>query len=108
MYKNNNVVDNNKNNKDLKVFNNIDKKPLRYSTDSFVKELIGKKIKIGLTNNQVFEGTLKELGMYNILISINTEDKTNIGGREIVRNVVKDRIFMKSGILWVEVIWDDR
>ena len=33
MYKNNNVVDNNKNNKDLKVFNNIDKKPLRYSTD---------------------------------------------------------------------------
>jgi small nuclear ribonucleoprotein (snRNP)-like protein len=106
MYKNSgNGLDKTYNyNKSDKVFNNSEKKPLRYSTDSFIKELIGKKIRICLINNEIFEGTLKELGMYDILISINIEDKTNIAGKEIIRNIVKDRIFMKSAIIWVEVI----
>ncbi|WP_287961531.1 hypothetical protein [Acidiplasma sp.] len=91
-------------NKDSKVFNNsVEKKPLRYSRDSYTKELIGKRMRICLTNNDIFDGVLKELGMYDILIAINTEEKTLIGGKEIVRNTVKDRIFMKSAIIWVEV-----
>ncbi len=90
-------------NKTKEVLNTYDKKPLRYSTDSFVKELISKKIRIGLINNQIYEGILKELGMYDVKVAVNTEEKTLIGGKEIVRNTVKDRIFMKSAIIWVEV-----
>lgn len=102
---NNGRMDKTNYNKPKEVFNNsLDKKPLRYSTDSFVKELIGKKIRIGLINGDVFEGILKELGMYDIMVAINTEDKTNIGGKEIIRNITKDRIFMKSAIIWVEVV----
>ena len=103
MYKNNVGIDNNKYNKSKEVLNSYEKKPLRYSTDSYTKELIGKRMRICLINNVVFEGVLKELGMYDISVSINTEEKTLIGGKEIVRNTVKERIFMKSAIIWVEV-----
>lgn len=103
MYKNNGMDKTYNNNKPKEVFKNFDKKPPRYSTDSFVKELITKKIRICLINGDIFEGILNELGMFDIKIAINTEDKTIIAGKEMSRNVVKDRIFMKSGILWIEV-----
>ena len=35
------------------VFNNSQKKPLRYSRDSFVKELIGKNVRISLITQEV-------------------------------------------------------
>ncbi len=102
---NNGRMDKTNCNKPDKVFNNsVDKKPLRYSTDSFVKELIGKKIRIGLINGDTFQGSLKELGMYDVKVALTIEDKTNIGGKEIIRNITKDRIFFKSAIIWVEVV----
>lgn len=90
-------------NKPNNVFKTSEK-PLRYSQDSFVKELIGKKIRICLTNNEIFEGILKQLGMYDILLSVSIPEKIMISGKEMIRDSNKDRIFMKSGILWIEVI----
>jgi small nuclear ribonucleoprotein (snRNP)-like protein len=89
-------------NKTKEVFNHSEK-PLRYSQDSFVKELIGKKIRICLTNNEIFDGTLKQLGMYDILLSVSISEKIMISGKEMTRDTQKDRIFMKSSIVWVEV-----
>ena len=45
---------------------NRENKPLRYSKDSFTKELIGKVVKISLVNGQEIQGRLLELGMYDI------------------------------------------
>ena len=87
-----------------KVFKGDQKKPLRYSQDSFVRELIGKKIRISLTTSEVFEGILKQLGMYDILMEIKTTEKINVSGREISKYKTKNRIFMKSNITWIEVI----
>lgn len=85
------------------VFKDSVKKPLRYSQDTFTKELIGKKIKIFLINQEIFEGTLKELGMYDVLLEIKTTEKLTISGNEMTREATKQRIFMKSAIIWVEV-----
>ena len=85
------------------VFKNSPK-PLRYSKDSFIKELIGKKIRISLVNQEVFEGTLKELGMYDVLVEIRNTEKINVAGKEITREATKQRIFMKAHIVWAEVI----
>lgn len=90
-------------NKGKEVFNNSGK-PLRYSQDSFVKELIGKKIRISLINQEIFDGTLKQLGMYDILLSLSIREKIMISGKEMIRDSNKDRIFMKSAIVWVEVV----
>ncbi|MGP6207687.1 hypothetical protein ACNF42_06655 [Cuniculiplasma sp. SKW3] len=89
-------------NKPKEVFKTSEK-PLRYSQDSFVKELIGKRIRICLTNNEIFEGNLKQLGMYDILLSVNITEKIMIAGKEMLKDTQKDRIFMKSSIVWVEV-----
>ncbi|MCL5881555.1 MAG: hypothetical protein M1592_03110 [Candidatus Thermoplasmatota archaeon] len=87
-----------------KVFKGAEKKPLRYSQDSFIKDLIGKKIRISLTTKEVFEGNLKQLGMYDVLLEIKTTEKINIAGNEMLRDSTKERIFMKSAIIWIEVI----
>lgn len=89
-------------NKNTEVFNHSEK-PLRYSQDSFVKEIIGKKIRICLINQEIFDGTLKQLGMYDILLSVHISEKIMISGKEMIRDSQKDRIFMKSAIVWIEV-----
>lgn len=86
------------------VFKNSEKKPLRYTQDSFVKELIGKIVRISLTTKEVFEGTLKELGMYDFLLEVKITEKITISGKEVFRESKKDRVFMKSAVVWVEVI----
>ena len=63
-------------------------KPMRYSKDSFVKELIGKVVRITLLNGKEVQGKLIELGMYDILIQTSQ-------ARLIV---------LKSGIMTVEVV----
>ena len=85
------------------VFKNSEKKPLRYSRDSFVKELIGKNIRISLTTREVFEGILKELGIYDFLVEVTVAEKITISGKEVTRDSKKQRVFMKSSVAWVEV-----
>ena len=85
------------------VFKNNDKKPLRYSRDSFVKELIGKNIRISLTTREVFEGILKELGIYDFLVEVTVAEKITISGKEVTRDSKKQRVFMKSSVAWIEV-----
>lgn len=87
-----------------KVFKGAEKKPLRYSQDSFIKDLIGKKIRISLTTKEVFDGVLKELGIYDILMEIKTTETINVSGKEMSRDTTKQRIFMKSNIVWAEVL----
>ena len=86
------------------VFKSDQTKPLRYSHDSFVKELIGKKIRISLTTNEVFEGILKEVGMYDVQLAINIPEKIVVSGKEMVKETTKFRIFFKSSIVWIEVV----
>lgn len=86
------------------VFRNSQKKPLRYSQDSFIKELIGEKIRISLTTSEVFEGILRQLGMFDCLVEIKEVEKINVSGKEITRDTTKNRIFMKSNIVWIEVV----
>ena len=86
------------------VFKNSEKNPLRYSRDSFVKELIGKNIRVSLTTREVLEGTLKELGMYDFLIETKVAEKIIISGKEVTRDSKRQRIFMKSAVAWVEVL----
>ena len=86
------------------VFKNSDKKPLRYTHDSFVKELIGKNVRISLITQEVFEGVLKELGMYDFLLEVKVSEKITISGKEVFRESRKARIFMKSSVAWVEVL----
>lgn len=63
-------------------------KPLRYTQDSFTKELIGKKIRITLVNGSITEGELQELGMYDIQI----------------KSLQNNLIILKSAIMVVQVI----
>ena len=86
------------------VFINSERKPLRYSHDSFVKELIDKNIRISLTTKDVFEGVLKEIGMYDFLLEIKVSEKLIISGKEVTRDSRKQRIFLKSSVAWIEVI----
>lgn len=67
---------------------NRENKPLRYSKDSFVRELIGKVVKISLVNGKEIQGRLVELGMYDVLVQ-------STQGRFII---------MKSAIVSVEVV----
>ncbi len=90
-------------NNTAKVFNSS-QKPLRYSRDSFVKELIGKRIRISLITQEIFEGILKQLGMFDIDLEIRTTQNIKIAGKEMTRETTKSRIFMKSSIIWVEVM----
>ena len=63
-------------------------KAQRYSKDSFTKELIGKVVKLTLTNGSTLQGRLIELGMYDIR----------------VQTSLSQLIVMKSAILTVEVL----
>lgn len=86
-------------------FKDFDKKPeskpLRYSKDSFTKELIGKVVKISLVNGKDLQGKLSELGMYDIQIEVSEN-------REIAKGMFKDVarkiIMMKSAIVSIEVL----
>ena len=70
------------------AFKGSEKKPQRYSKDSFTKELIDKVVKITLTNGSVVQGRLLELGMYDIKLQTSQNQL----------------IVMKSSILTVEVL----
>ena len=63
-------------------------KAQRYSKDSFTKELIGKVVKLTLTNGSTLQGRLIELGMYDIRVQTSQSQL----------------IVMKSSILTVEVL----
>ena len=70
------------------VYKGSEKKPQRYTKDSFTKELIGKVVKLTLTNGSTLQGRLIELGMYDIK----------------VQTATNQLIILKSAILTVEVL----
>ena len=93
------------NNNKNKVDNNSGKqKILRYSQDSFTKELIGKKIKSSLDNNTMAEGTLKQVGMFDILVEVKSTQNITIDGKSLSRDAVKSIIYLKQHIVCVEVL----
>ena len=54
-----------------KVVNNSGgEKILRYSQDSFTKQLTGKKIRLTLDNDTLAEGILKQVGMFDTLLEV--------------------------------------
>ena len=63
-------------------------KAQRYSKDSFVRELIGKVVRITLINGSVVQGRLLELGMYDVRVQTSQSQL----------------IVLKSSIMTVEVI----
>jgi len=81
-----------------------EKKPMRYSQDSFTRELIGKILNIELVNGKILQGKLLDLGMFDILIELKSEETVNISGKPMIRDVVKNLIILKSAILTVEVV----
>ena len=70
------------------TFKSSEKKPQRYTKDSFTKELIGKVVKISLVNGSVVQGRLLELGMYDVKLQTSQNQL----------------IVLKSAILTVEVL----
>jgi small nuclear ribonucleoprotein (snRNP)-like protein len=80
-----------------------DRKPLRYSKDSFVKELIGKNIQIELVNGKILTGKLVDLGMFDILLELKSTESFNVSGKTMSRDVVRRIIILKSAIISVEV-----
>ena len=93
------------NNNRNKVDNNSGKqKTQRYSQDSFTKELIGKRIRISLTNNTMAEGILKQVGMFDILVEVKSTQNITIDGKNLSREAVKSIIFLKQHIVCVEVL----
>ncbi len=62
-------------------------KKLRYSNDSFTKDLIGQAVKLTFINGNTIQGILKELGMYDCKIHSD-----------------RDLIVMKAHILLIEVV----
>ena len=79
-----NTQDNNR----IQTFKGSEKKPQRYSKDSFTKESIGKVVKLTLTNGSVVQGRLLELGMYDIKLQTSQNQL----------------IVMKSAIMTAEVL----
>ena len=93
------------NNNRSKVDNNSGKqKILRYSQDSFTKQLIGKKIKLVLDNNTIVEGTLTQVGMFDILLEVKATQNITIDGKNLSRETVKSIIYLKQHIVSVEVL----
>ena len=86
------------------VFNNSQKKPLRYSKDSFTRELLGKHIRMKTTSNEIFDGTLKEIGMFDVFLEAKSTETYNINGKTMTKDVTKNIIFLKGQIVWIEVI----
>ena len=92
------------NNKNKVVNNSVAQKILRYSQDSFTKDLIGKKVKLVLDNSTTVEGILKQLGMFDILLEVKTVQNVNIDGRSMSRDITKPIIYLKQHIVSVEVL----
>ena len=84
---------------DGKNDNNVAKKPLRYSEDALTKKLENKKIRVTLINNQVFQGILVNLGVYDLTIRHKVKEQFG----EAFRETEKDVIVMKAVICTVEV-----
>ena len=76
------------NNNSNRTFKGSEKKPQRYTKDSFTKELISKVVKLSLINGSVVQGRLLELGMYDVKVQTPTTQL----------------IILKSAILTVEVL----
>jgi len=101
----------NYNNNRGKIFNGYakdsgtqERKPLRYSEDSFTKQLIGKTITIELVNGKILKGKLLNLGMYDVLIETKSAETVNIAGKQMTKDVIKNLIILKSAICTVEVM----
>ena len=93
------------NNNRSKVDNNSGKQKIqRYSQDSFTKELIGKRIKLTLHNDTYAEGTLKQVGMFDILLEVKVTQNITIDGKSLSRESVKSIIYLKQHIVSVEVL----
>jgi len=88
----------------IKDFETQERKPLRYSEDSFVKELKGKTIQIELINGKILKGKLLELGMFDVLIEIKSTENFVVSGQTLSKDVTKNLIVMKSSICTVEVL----
>jgi len=103
----------NYNSNEKKVFNGYgkdfgsktsEKKPLRYSQDSFVRELRGKTLTIELVNGKILRGKLLELGMFDVMIELKSVENFIVSGQTLTKDVVKNLIILKSAILTVEVV----
>ncbi len=75
-------------------WNQVDKnsgqqKTQRYSTDSFTKEPIGKRIKLTLHNGTFAEGILKQVGMFDTLVEVKATQNITIDGKNLSRDAVK-------------------
>ena len=93
------------NNNQSKVNNNSGKhKILRYSQDSFTKQLIGKKIKLTLDNDTIVEGTLKQVGMFDTLLEVKATQNIMVDGKNLSRDFVKSIIYLKQHIVSIEVL----
>ena len=86
---------------DAKKFdNNEPKKPLRYSEDALTKKLENKKIRVTLINNNVIEGILVNLGVYDLTIRHKVKEQFGT----VFRESDKDIIILKATIITVEVM----
>lgn len=94
----------NSNNKTEVIKHSGEQKTQRYSTDSFTKELIGKKIKFSLDNGTFVEGILKQLGMFDILLEVKSVQTINIDNKLMTRDTTKSVIYLKQHIISVEVV----
>ena len=77
------------NNKSKVVNNSVKEKIIRYSEDSFTKYLIGKRIKLTLANGTFAEGTLKQVGMFDILLEVKFIQNITMDGKTMSRDSVK-------------------
>ena len=74
-------------------------KPKRYNDDALSKNLLGKKVRITLINSQIVEGTLSNLGIYDLSISHKVQEKFGT----LIRESEKVIIVLKASIATVEV-----
>ena len=86
-------------NNDAGKNDNVAKKPLRYNEDALTKKLENKKIKVTLINNNVIEGILVNLGVYDLTIKRKIQEQFG----QAFRESEKDIIIMKATIITVEV-----
>lgn len=88
------------NNNDGKNYDNNVKKPLRYGEDALSKNLLNKKLKIKLIDNEVIEGILTNLGMYDLTIRRKIQEQFGTVFREKENEI----IILKATIITVEVL----
>ena len=76
-----------------------DQKPKRYNDDALNKSILGKKVKITLINSQIIEGTLSNLGIYDLSVFHKAQEKFGA----LIRESEKVIIVLKASIATVEV-----